>query len=196
VCCSLFPSLRVVGRQRAGEHCCWSLCAMVGVVCGRDSPAGHPSRDLGSRSGIERLLGKCCGIVTSGAHLRGSSYGPSIARSHIGQPPSAALRDQENLGGVCFLYSPWLRSGCRVSLQPANAAPASMDLVLATAAQCGDSRPGRQGNVDGRAQCDRVHAGGITGACVVPREKLRRAKQATSCPMSCLLQARALQRRT
>jgi hypothetical protein len=92
-----------------------------------------------------------------------------------------------------------LRSECRASLQPANAAPASMDLVLATAAQCGDSRPGRQGDIDGQAQCDRVHAGAITGAYVVPRERLRRARQARqarSCPMSCLPQARASHRRT
>jgi hypothetical protein len=93
--------------------------------------------------------------------------------------------------GLLFLLT-MLRSYCRVSLLPANVALASMNLVLTTIAQCGDNRLRGQGNIDGRAQCDRVHAEGITGAYVVPQEKLKRAKQARSCPMSSLPQAAAL----
>jgi hypothetical protein len=83
-----------------------------------------------------------------------------------------------------------LRSCCRASRQPATAALASMDLILEAIAQCGDNCPRRHRYIDGRAQYDRVHAEGITGAYVVLQERLKRAKQARWCPMSCLPQAR------
>lgn len=117
-------------HSQCEKECCHSShCVTISVVCARFRQDRHLSRGSGFHIDTGILLGKGCGAVTWADEHRRGSCGPS-----------------------CCVFT-------RGSLEPAGAALASMDLILAAFCQCGGRRPRRQGIIDDIAQCDGVHAG-------------------------------------
>jgi hypothetical protein len=58
----------------------------------------------------------------------------------------------------------------RVQLSSAEAMLASMDLILAVMAWCGDADGVREVNIDGAAECDSLHAEAVRSTRCVTRE--------------------------